>query len=156
MEVIREAKTGEAVSCAVSLDGVPLRPDGDEEAYWASSGTVSGADGTRLKTLSFGPETGKTTVPLAAEIAHVRKVRARRWSPSPRPTTGRLSESSGPTSRQSISFTPANVSAKLPSMRWRPTGTTNIASLCATHGVDKVGDTPSPRQGDDESGDRGA
>ena len=55
----REAETGEAVSCAVSLDGVPLRPDGDGEACRASSGTVSGADGTRLKTLSFGPETGK-------------------------------------------------------------------------------------------------
>ena len=56
---------------AVSLDGVPLRLDG--EACWASSGTVSGADGTRLKTLSFGPETGKTTALLAAEVA--RKVR---------------------------------------------------------------------------------
>ena len=71
----REAETGEAVSCAVSLDGVPLRPDGDGEACRASSGTVSGADGTRLKTLSFGPETGKTTALLAAEVAHVRKVR---------------------------------------------------------------------------------
>ena len=77
----REAETGEAVSCAVSLDGVmvPLRSDGDEEAHWreASSGTVSfhGANGTRLKTLSFGPETGKTTALLAAEVAHVRKVR---------------------------------------------------------------------------------
>ena len=59
--------------CAVSLDGVPLRPDGDGEACRASSGTVSGADGTRLKTLSFGPETGKTTALLAAEVA--RKVR---------------------------------------------------------------------------------
>ena len=106
------AETGEAVSCAVSLDGVPLRPDGDGEARWASSGTVSGADGTRLKTLSFGPETGKTTA-LAAEVAHVRR---RRSSPSPRPTTGRFSKGSGPTSRQSISFTPANVSAKLPTV----------------------------------------
>ena len=26
--------------CAVSLDGVPLRPDGDKGACWASSGTV--------------------------------------------------------------------------------------------------------------------
>ena len=71
----REAETGEAVSCAVSLDGVPLGPDGDGEARWTSSGTVSGADGTRLKTLSFGPETGKTTALLDAEVAHVRKVR---------------------------------------------------------------------------------
>ena len=73
----REAETGEAVSCAVSLDGVPLRPDGDGEAHWASSGTVSfhDADGTRLKTLSFGPEAGKTTALLAAEVAHVQKVR---------------------------------------------------------------------------------
>ena len=87
MDGIREVETvpEEAVSCAVSLDGVmvPLRPDGDGEACWreASSGTVSfhGADGTRLKTLSFGrmPETGKTTLKalLAAEVAHVRKVR---------------------------------------------------------------------------------
>ena len=32
----------EAVSCTVSLDGVPLRPDGDREACWreASCGTV--------------------------------------------------------------------------------------------------------------------
>ena len=52
----REAETGEAVSCAVSLDGVPLRSDEDGEAHWreASSGTVSGADGTCLKTLSLG------------------------------------------------------------------------------------------------------
>ena len=28
----REAETGEAVSCTVSLDGVPLRLDGDGEA----------------------------------------------------------------------------------------------------------------------------
>ena len=79
---------------------------------------------------------------------------ARSWlpSPTPRPTTGRFSGSSGPTSRRSISF--MHISAKLPSMRWRPTGTTNTASLCATHGVDKVGDTPSPRQSDDENGDR--
>ena len=69
----RETETGEAVSCAVSLDGVPLRPDGDEEACRAFSGTISGADGTRLKTLSFRPGTGKTTAPLAAEVA--RKVR---------------------------------------------------------------------------------
>ena len=66
----REAETGEAVSCAVLLDGVPLCPDGDEEACWASSGTVSGADGTRLKTLSFGPETGKTTLVAVADAAH--------------------------------------------------------------------------------------
>ena len=37
----REAKTGDAVSCAVSLDGVPLCLDGDEETCRASSGTVS-------------------------------------------------------------------------------------------------------------------
>ena len=85
----REAETGEAVSCAVSLDGVPLRPDGDEEACWASSGTVSGADGTRLppdlrQTLSFGPETGKTTALLAAEVA--RKVRPDAGRPESAPT----------------------------------------------------------------------
>ena len=75
----REAETGEAVSCAVSLDGVPFRSEGDEEACRASSKTVSfhHAEDTRLKTLSFGPETGKTTlkVPLTAKIAHVWKVR---------------------------------------------------------------------------------
>ncbi len=60
MESIREAETvpEEAVSCAVSLDGVSLRPDGEEEACWreASCGTVSfhDAEGNRLKTLSFG------------------------------------------------------------------------------------------------------
>ena len=84
---IREAETvpEEAVSCAVSLDGVmvPLRPDGDEEACWreASCGTVSfqDVDGNRLKTLSFGrmPEAGKETLKaqLAEEVAHIRKVR---------------------------------------------------------------------------------
>ena len=43
MDVIREAETvpEEAVSCAVSLDGVPLRPDGEEEACWrGASGGV--------------------------------------------------------------------------------------------------------------------
>ena len=44
-DAIREAETvpEEAVSCTVSLDGVPLRPDGDREACWreASCGTVS-------------------------------------------------------------------------------------------------------------------
>ena len=33
----REAETGEAVSCAVSLDGVPFRSEGDEEACRASA-----------------------------------------------------------------------------------------------------------------------
>ena len=87
MDTIREAETvpEEAVSCAVSLDGVmvPLRPDGDEEACWreASSGTISfhSADGTRLKTLNIGrmPEAGKATLKaqLADEVAHVRKAR---------------------------------------------------------------------------------
>ena len=87
MESIREAETvpEEAVSCAVSLDGVmvSLRPDGDEEACWreASCGTVSfqDAEGNRLKTLSFGrmPEAGKATLKaqLAEEVAHIRKVR---------------------------------------------------------------------------------
>ena len=48
MDSIREAETvpEKAVSCAVSLDGVmvPLRPDGDDEACWASCGTVSFQD----------------------------------------------------------------------------------------------------------------
>ena len=39
---------------------------------------------------------------------------ARRWSPTPRPTTGRFSGSL--TSRQSTSFMPANISAKLPTV----------------------------------------
>ena len=69
----------EAVSCAVSLDGV--RPDGDEEVRWceASCGTVSFQDteGNRLKTLSLGPEVNRTTLKaqLAEEVAHVCKVR---------------------------------------------------------------------------------
>ena len=52
-----EAKTGEAVSCAVSLDGVPLRPDGDEEACWASCGTVSfqNAEGRKRSVLGRKP-----------------------------------------------------------------------------------------------------
>ena len=78
MESIREAETvpEEAVSCAVSLDGVMIRPDGDEEACWreASCGTVSfqDAEGNRLKTLSFGPEAGKEALKaqLAEEVAH--------------------------------------------------------------------------------------
>ena len=85
MDSIREAETvpEEAVSCAVSLDGVPLRPDRDDEACWreASCGTVSfqDAEGNRLKTLNFGPEAGKATLKaqLAEEVAHVRKVRPR-------------------------------------------------------------------------------
>ena len=54
----------------------PVRQPGPA-ARRASCGTVSfhDAEGTRLKTLSFGPETGKTTAPLAAEVAHVRKAR---------------------------------------------------------------------------------
>ena len=46
----------EAVSFAVSLDGVALRSNGREEACWASCGTVSfhDADGNRLETLYFG------------------------------------------------------------------------------------------------------
>ena len=142
----REAETGEAVSCAVSLDGVPLRPDGDGEARRASSGTVSGADGTRLKTMSFGSETGKTTALLAAEIAHVRKVRPdagrRRRRRARQLDVSREARRAGSrllscTSRRSCR----------PS---RPTGTT--APRDAADGVDKVGDTLSPRQGDDENG----
>ena len=146
----REAETGEAVSCAVSLDGVPLRSDGDGEARWASSGTVSGADGTRLKTLSFGPETGKTTALLAAEVAHVRKVR---------PDAGRrrrrcarqLDVSREAPARRAGSRLLSCLRTSRRSCRpSRPTGTT--APPCAPHGVDKVGDTLSPRQGDDENG----
>ena len=84
-DAIREAETvpEEAASCTVSLDGVmvPLRPDGDREACWreASCGTVSFHDGNRLRTVSFArmPEAGKATLKeqLAAEVAHVRKVR---------------------------------------------------------------------------------
>ena len=79
---------------------------------------------------------------------------ARRWSPSPRPTTGRFSKSSGLTSRQSTSFMPANVSARLPTVAtdWYD----RVTLRDAADGVDKVGDTLSPRQGDDENGDRGS
>ena len=138
MDVIREAETGEAVSCAVSLDGVmvPLRPDGDGEACWreASSGTVSGADGTRLKTLSFGrmPETGKTTALLAAEVAHVRKVR---------PDAGRCRRRrarqldvsrDAPARRASSRFLSRLRTSQRSCRPSRPTGTTSIASPCAT------------------------
>ena len=77
---------------------------------------------------------------------------ARRWSPTPRPTTGRFSKSSGLTSRQSTSFMPANISAKLPTTRSRPTGKTG-------HPARRAASTRSalpPRQGDDENGDRGS
>ena len=144
MDVIREAETGEAVSCTVSLDGVmvPLRPDGDGEARWreASSGTVSGADGTRLKTLSFGPETGKTTALLAAEVAHVRKVR---------PDAGRrrrarqldVSREARRAGSRLLSCLRTSRRSCRPS---RPTGTT--ASPCATHGIDKVGTISATRR----------
>ena len=70
---IREEETEEAVSFAVSLDGVPLRPDENGEACWreASCGTVSFHDGNRLKTLSFGQEARKETLKalLAEEVA---------------------------------------------------------------------------------------
>ena len=75
MDVIREAETvrgGLLRRLARRGSASPRRGRG---SVLVSSGTLSGADGTRLKTLSFGPETGKTTVPLAAEVAHVWKVR---------------------------------------------------------------------------------
>ena len=73
---------------------------------------------------------------------------ARRWSPSPRPTTGRFSKGSGPTSRQSTSFTPANISAKLPTVAtdWYD------RAILRDAGVDKVIRALPPRQGDDENG----
>ena len=71
----------ETVRCVVSLDGVTVLPDGDEEARRreASCETVSfqDADDNRLKTLSFRSEAGKATLKaqLAEEVAHVRKAR---------------------------------------------------------------------------------
>ena len=71
----------ETVRCVVSLDGVTVLPDGDEEARRreASCETVSfqDADDNRLKKLSFRSEAGKATLKaqLAEEVAHVHKVR---------------------------------------------------------------------------------
>ena len=158
----REAETVPegAASCAVSLDGGPLRPDGDEEALWreASGGTASfhGADGTRLKTLSFGPETGKTMAPPAAEVARVRKVRPdlklvadvapdnRTFLGKPRPDERAVDffhacEDLGEVAEQAVAA-----------------GWYDRVTLRTDGGGDKVGDTPSPRQGDDENGDRGS
>ena len=169
MDVIREAETGEAVSCAVSLDGVmvPLRPDRDGEARWreASSGTVSfhGADGTRLKTLSFGrmPETGKTTALLAAEVAHVRKVRpdlklvaVADAAPDNWTFLGTLRPD-----EQAVDFFHAcehlsEVADHAVATDWYDKYRATLRD--ATDGVDKVGNTLSPRQGDDENGDRGS
>ena len=66
-----------AACCTVSLDGVLLRPDGDKEACWheASCGTVSFHDADGMRTLSWMPEAGKATAQLAAEVAHIRKMR---------------------------------------------------------------------------------
>ena len=157
----REAETGEAVSCAVSLDGVPLRPDGGEEAHWASSGTVSGADGTRLKTLSFGPETGKTTLKalLAAEVAHVRKVRPDlKLVADAAPDNWTFLEKLRP-DEQAVDFFHAcehlgEVADHAVATDWYEKYRATLRD--AADGVDKVGDTLSPRQGDDEDGDRGS
>ena len=159
----REAEIGEGVSCAVSLNGVmvPLRPDGDEEVCWreASSGTVSfhDAEVNILKTLSFCPETGKTTALLAAEVAHVQKVRPDlelvaiaapdNWTFLEKL---RLDE-------QAVNFFHAcehlgEVADHAVATDWYD----RVTLRDAANGVDKVGDTPSPRQGDDENGDRGS
>ena len=140
----REVETGEAVSCAASLDGVPLRPDGDGEACWrgASSGMVSfhDADGIRLKTLSFGPETGKTTAPLAAEVAHVRKVR---------PDAGRRRRARQPDVSREARRAGSRFLSRLRTSRRscqpsRSTGTT--APPCATRSVDKIGTISATRR----------
>ncbi len=126
MDVVREAQTVPEEAVRRLARRGSASPDGDEETCWreASSGTISfhSADGTRLKTLSFGPETGKTMALLAAD--------------------GRFSGSSGPTSRQSTSFMPANISAKLPIMRSRPAGTTSIASRRRRRRQGYPSDTP--------------
>ena len=161
MDSIREAETGEAVSCAVSLDGVmvPLRPDGDEEACWreASCGTVSfqNAEGNRLKTLSFGPEAGKATAQLAEEIAHVRKVRPELVAVADAaPDNWTFLEKLRP-DEQAVDFFHA-ISARFPTMRSRATGTKNTAPRDDVGGIDKVGDPLSPRQGDDGTGAQGS
>ena len=75
-----EAVPEEAVSFAVSLDGVALRSDGHEEACWreASCGTVSfhDVDGNRLNTLYWMPEAGKATLKAQIGVTHIRKVRS--------------------------------------------------------------------------------
>ena len=107
----REAETGEAVSCSVSLDGVPLRPDGDEEACWASCGTVSfqGAEGRKRSVLGRKPARRRRNSPKRSLTS------ARcgpNWLPSPTPrlTTGRFSKSSGPTNKRSTFFMHSEVS----------------------------------------------
>ena len=67
-------------------------------------------------------------------------------SPTPRPTTGRFSKSSGPTNKRSTFFMPSQRGFR-PS---RATGTKNTAPRDDVGG--KVGDPLSPRQGDDGTG----
>ena len=131
----------EAVSCTVSLDGVPLRPDGDREACWreASCGTVSfhDADGNRLRTVSFArmPEAGKATLKaqLAAEVAHVRKVRPDLplvAVADAAPDNWTFLEELQPDER-AVDFFHATL-LRLPTTRSRPTGTTGTELSCAT------------------------
>ena len=84
MDEIRKATQAEAVSFAVSLDGVMVQPDEErKEACWreASSGTISfhDADGNRLNTLYFAqmPEAGKVTLKsqLMDEVTYIRETR---------------------------------------------------------------------------------
>ena len=61
--------------CAVSLDGVPLRPDGGEDACWreASCGTVSFQDAEGRKRSVLGRKPARRQ--RNSQVAHVRKIR---------------------------------------------------------------------------------
>ena len=67
------ARRKPAKPCAVSLDGVPLRPDGDEEACRASCGTVSFQDAEGRKRSVSGRKSARRR--RNSQVAHVRKVR---------------------------------------------------------------------------------
>ena len=92
--------------------------------------------------VEFGPETGKTTVPLAAKVAHVRKVRSdagcRRRRCARQLDVFREARRAG---NRLLSCLRTSRRSCRPS---RPTVTT--APPCATHGVDKVGTISATRR----------
>ena len=140
----REAETGEAVRrLARRGSASPRRGQGgvpgvQRNGQWRRRHSP--------ETLSFGPETGKTTALLAAEVA--RKVR---------PDAGRrrrarqLDVSRKAPARRAGSRLLSRLRTSRRSCRpSRPTGTT--APRDAADGVDKVIRALPPRQGDDENG----
>ena len=129
---------------------VPLRPDGDEEACRreASSGTISCADGTRLKTLNRMPARQRRSLPLKSPMSGKRSP-AGRWSPMPHPTTGRFSGNSGPR------WSTSHVNISLPtSDRLVRQALRCLARRRQRHRQSHPGE--SPRQGDDKDGGHGS